>query len=88
MPTEQFRTAIEHGYKYLFGFDKEVPEDMTLKELVELMVAKYRDDDRLAMNVYSICVAALLSNKYASRLIMNDDGIDCQVNINGESVYL
>lgn len=85
---EQLKNTIEYGYKYLFGFNKEVPENMTLKELVELTVAKYRDDDSLAMNIYSICVAALVSSEYARRLIINGNGIDCQVNINGKSVYL
>lgn len=67
---EQFRATIENGYKYLFGFDKEVPEDMTLKELVELMVIKYRDadtitDEQMAMNIYAVCATALVPKSYA-----------------------
>ena len=93
MPTEQFRDVINNGYKYLNGFDKNVPENITLKELVELMVIKHRDDtsvsnEQMGMNIYSTCVAALASKEQAFRLIINNDGIDCQVCINGESVYL
>lgn len=93
IPTEQFKSILKSGYKSIKGFDKEVPSNLTLKELVGLMVAKYRNDDsisdeQMGMNIYSTCVAALASKEQAFRLIINNDGIDCQVCINGESVYL
>ena len=93
IPTDQFQSVLENGYKSINGFDKEVPSNLTLKELVGQMVAKYRTDDsisdeQMAMNIYSTCVAALASKEQAFKIIMNNDGIDCKVCVNGESVYI
>lgn len=93
IPTEQFRMVLENAYKYLFGFDKEAPEDMTLKELVDSMVSKYRtdstiSDERMALNIYSVCLASLISKDYAFRFIINEDGITCGVNIDRNTTYL
>lgn len=90
----QFRNIIDTGYKYLNGFDIEVPKSLTLKTLVELMVAKYRTDasisnEQMAMNIYTFCVSSLLSDKYAYQLKVTENGADlCFFDGNGGNFYL
>lgn len=92
--SDQFRNIIDTGYKYLNGFDTEVPIGLTLKALVELMVAKYRTDksisnEQMAMNIYAFCTSSLVSGKYAYQLKVTENGADlCFSDGNGGNFYL
>lgn len=93
-PTELFRSTINAVYKHTIESTKDAPTDLTLKELVEVMVNKERLDstisnERMAMDIYSTCVSALLNDQYCFRLLLNKDGVNIGIN-NGteQDVYL